>query len=338
MSLKKRVGRQTIKLVNPPKIISTFSIVGPKEGNGPLKEYFDEILNDDTCGKDSFEKAESEMMYKAIKSAMKRADLKSEDIDYLFAGDLLNQIISSSFAARKLSIPFFGLYGACSTMAESLSIASLIMDGGYANHVIASTSSHFSSAERQFRFPLEYGSQRATTAQWTVTGSGAMILGKEGNYPEVTYITTGVVKDYGIKDPNNMGAAMAPAAVDTIYCHFKDTGRSPKDYDVIATGDLGIVGKEVTIQLMKELGYDLSRNYVDCGEIIFNNKEQNTASGGSGCGCSAVVASGCFYKRLMKREIKSLLLVSTGALMSTTSSLQGESIPGIAHAVAIEFK
>ena len=338
MTVKKRVGRQTVKLTDPPKIIATYSIVGPKEGEGPLKDYFDEILNDDTCGEDSYEKAESQMMHKAIESAMKRANLKAEDIDYLFAGDLLNQITSSSFAARQLSIPYYGLYGACSTMAESLSIASLIMDGGYANNVIASTSSHFSSAERQFRFPLEYGSQRAATAQWTVTGSGAMVLGKEGNYPQVTYVTTGVVKDYGIKDPNNMGAAMAPAAVDTIYCHFKDTGRSPKDYDVIATGDLGLVGKEITIKLMKELGYDLSRNYVDCGEIIFNNQEQNTDSGGSGCGCSAVVSSGYFYKKLMDREIKSLLLISTGALMSTTSSLQGESIPGIAHAVAIEFK
>lgn len=338
MSIKKRVGRQTIRFGNPPKIISTYSIVGPKEGDGPLKDYFDEILNDDTFGEDSYEKAESEMMHTAIQSAMKNANLTPEDIDYLFAGDLLNQITSSSFAARQLSIPFFGLYGACSTMAESLSIAALIMDGGYANNVIASTSSHFSSAERQFRFPLEYGSQRATTAQWTVTGSGAMVLGKDGNYPSVTYVTTGVVKDYGIKDPNNMGAAMAPAAVDTIYNHFKDTGRSPKDYDVIATGDLGLVGKEITIKLMKELGYDLSRNYVDCGEIIFNNEEQNTASGGSGCGCSAVVSSGYFYKRLMNKEIKSMLLVSTGALMSTTSSLQGETIPGIAHAVAIEFK
>lgn len=338
MSRKKRVGRQTVKLMDPPKIIATYSVVGPKEGEGPLKEYFDEILNDDMFGKDSYEKAESEMMLTAVKSAIKRADLTIEDIDYLFAGDLLNQITSSSFAARQLSIPFYGLYGACSTMAESLSIAALIMDGGFANHVIASTSSHFSSAERQFRFPLEYGSQRVATAQWTVTGSGAMILGKEGNFPEVTYVTTGVVKDYGIKDSNNMGAAMAPAAVDTIYNHFKDTGRSPKDYDVIATGDLGLVGKEITIKLLQELGYDLSRNYVDCGEIIFDNEVQKTDSGGSGCGCSAVVTSGYFYKKLLKHEIKSMLLISTGALMSTTSSLQGETIPGIAHAVAIEFK
>lgn len=336
--LNKRVGRQTIKLSNPPKIISTFSIVGPKEGQGPLRDYFDEILNDDKYGKDSFEKAESEMMYTAIKGAMRKSNLTENKIDYLFAGDLLNQITSSSFAARKLDIPFLGLYGACSTMAESLSIASLFMDGQFANYVVASTSSHFSAAERQFRFPLEYGSQRCSTAQWTVTGSGAVVLGKEGNYPEVTYVTTGIVKDYGVKDANNMGAAMAPAAVDTMYNHFKDTGRNPEYYDVIATGDLGSVGKAITEQLLLEYGYDIRKNYQDCGDIIFNNQTQNTDAGGSGCGCSAVVTTGYFYKKMMKKEIKTMLLISTGALMSTTSSLQGETIPGIAHAVAIEYK
>ena len=337
MKLEKRIGEQTIKLKNPPKIISTFSIVGPKEGEGPLKDYFDKILDDDTCGKDSYEKAESEMIFTAISQAIKRAGLKEKDINYLFSGDLLNQIISSSFAARQLNIPFFGLYGACSTMSESLSLASLIMDGGYAEHVVAATSSHFSSAERQFRFPLEYGSQRSRTAQWTVTGSGAMVLGKEGDFPEVRYVTTGIVKDYGIKDPNNMGAAMAPAAAHTIYMHLKETGRKPEDYDIIATGDLGSVGKKIMDQLLLEYGYDLTKNHLDCGALIFNEEAQNTESGGSGCGCSAVVSSGYLYKKLMKRELKKVLLVSTGALMSTTSSLQGESIPGIAHAVSIEI-
>ena len=337
MNIKnKKVGKQTIKLENPPKIISTYSIVGPKEGDGPLKEYFHEILNDDTLGKDSFEKAESEMMYTAIKNAISNANLKEENIDYLFAGDLLNQITSSSFAARELNIPFIGLYGACSTMSESLSMASLFLDGGFGDYIVASTSSHFSSAERQFRFPLEYGCQRCPTCQWTVTGSGAMVLARNGDFPKVTYVTTGLVKDYGIKDPNNMGAAMA--AVDTIYNHFKDTGRTPKDYDVIATGDLGSVGKEITTKLLLDYGYDVKDNYVDCGDLIFDDERQKTDAGGSGCGCSAVVTCGYFYKKLMKREIKSLLLVSTGALMSTTSSLQGESIPGIAHAVAIEYK
>ena len=336
-SAAKKIGKQTIKLQNPPKIISTFSIVGPKEGDGPLKDYFDEIINDDTLGKDSFEKAESEMMYTAIKGAISRANLKEEDIDYLFAGDLLNQIVSSGYAARELNIPFFGLYGACSTMSESLSMASLFLDGGFARYAVASTSSHFSSAERQFRFPLEYGSQRNPTAQWTVTGSGAMVLSNYGDFPRVTYVTTGVVKDYGEKDTNNMGAAMAPAAVDTIYNHFKDTGRKPSDYDVIATGDLGKVGKEITEKLLLEYGYDIKDVFVDCGDMIFDDERQNTDSGGSGCGCSAVVTCGYFYKKLMRREIKKMLLVSTGALMSSTTSLQGESIPGIAHAVAIEI-
>ena len=334
----KKIGKQTIKLKNPPRIISTYSIVGPKEGDGPLKDYFHEVLNDDTMGKDSFEKAESEMMYTAIKKAISNVNLKEEDIDYLFAGDLLNQITSSSFAARELNIPFIGLYGACSTMSESLSMASLFLEGGFGEYIVASTSSHFSSAERQFRFPLEYGSQRCPTCQWTVTGSGAMVLAKKGDFPKVTNVTTGVVKDYGIKDPNNMGAAMAPAAVDTIYNHFKDTGRTPKDYDIIATGDLGKVGKEITTKLLLDYGYDVKDNYVDCGDLIFDDERQKTDSGGSGCGCSAVVTCGYFYRKLLKREIKSLLLVSTGALMSTTSSLQGESIPGIAHAVAIEYK
>ena len=336
-SAAKKIGKQTIKLQNPPKIISTFSIVGPKEGDGPLKDYFDEIINDDTLGKDSFEKAESEMMYTAIKGAISNANLKEEDIDYLFAGDLLNQIVSSGYAARELNIPFFGLYGACSTMSESLSMASLFLDGGFARYAVASTSSHFSSAERQFRFPLEYGSQRNPTAQWTVTGSGAMVLSNYGDFPRVTYVTTGVVKDYGEKDANNMGAAMAPAAVDTIYNHFKDTGRKPSDYDVIATGDLGKVGKEITEKLLLEYGYDIKDVFVDCGDMIFDDERQNTDSGGSGCGCSAVVTCGYFYKKLMRREIKKMLLVSTGALMSSTTSLQGESIPGIAHAVAIEI-
>ncbi|GAA0078741.1 stage V sporulation protein AD [Clostridium sp. CTA-5] len=334
----KKIGSQTVRLDSPPKIISAYSIVGPKEGDGPLKESFDQILNDDTCGKDSFEKAESEMMFTAIKQALSRASLQETDIDYLFAGDLLNQIISSSFAAREFNIPFFGLYGACSTMTESLSLASIIMDAGCAKYVVAATSSHFSSAERQFRFPLEYGCQRCATCQWTVTGSGALVLGHEGNFPEVTYVTTGKVKDYGQKDPNNMGAAMAPAAVDTLVSHFEDTGRKPSYYDIIATGDLGSVGKELADKLIQEYGYDIRSNHMDCGEAIFNNQLQKTAAGGSGCGCSAVVFTGHLYKKLMRKEIKNVLLVSTGALMSPTSSLQGESIPGIAHAVAIEMK
>ena len=333
----KRVGKRTVKLQNNPTIISAASVVGPKEGQGPLKEYFNLILQDDLYGEKSWELAESKMVQTAMHMAAQKAGKKLEDINYLIGGDLINQIVPSSFAARELGIPFFGIYGACSTMAEGMCLSAMLIDGGFADLILSGASSHYCTAERQFRFPLEYGCQRCPTCQWTVTGSGAMVLGRSGDYPKVTYVTTGLVKDYGIKDANNMGAAMAPAAVDTIYNHFKDTGRKPNDYDIIATGDLGKVGKEITTKLLLDYGYDISNNYIDCGDIIFDDERQKTDCGGSGCGCSAVVTCGYLYKKLMKREIKSILLVSTGALMSTTSSLQGESIPGIAHAVAIEF-
>ncbi|MBX4259949.1 stage V sporulation protein AD [Clostridium estertheticum] len=333
----RRIGLQTVEIESKPRIISTYNIVGPKEGQGPLKEYFDKIIEDDLNGTESFEKAETSLLYTAISESIKKAKLKEADINYLLAGDLLNQLSSSCFAARDLDIPFIGLYGACSTMAESLSIASMIMEGGLANHVVAATSSHFSSAERQFRLPLEMGSQRAPTAQWTVTGAGSMVLGKKGKFPYVTHITTGKVKDYGIIDVNNMGVAMAPAAVDTIKQHFMDTGRKPSDYDLIATGDLGIIGKEFTEKLLLEYKYDMRGHYIDCGEIIFDASRQGTNAGGSGCGCSAVVATGYLLKNMIKGKFKRILLVSTGALLSPTSTLQGETIPGIAHAVSIEF-
>lgn len=333
----KRLGGQTVELKSKPRIIATYSIVGPREGDGPLKDYFDKILEDDCNGCKSFEKAESSLMITAIEGVIDKSKVKEEDVDYLFGGDLLNQLTSTNFVAREFKIPFFGVYGACSTMAESLSLASMIMDGGFADYSIAATSSHFSSAERQFRFPLEYGCQRKEHSQWTVTGSGAMLLGRTGDFPYVTHITTGIVKDYGIKDADNMGAAMAPAAVDTIYKHFVDTNRKPEDYDIIATGDLGALGRRLTETLLKERGYDVSDVYIDCGEKIFDSERQRTYSGGSGCGCSAVVSCGFLYKKLIKKEVKRVLLVSTGALLSSTSSLQGESIPGIAHAVAIEY-
>jgi stage V sporulation protein AD len=335
--VNKRVGKQTVRTDSKPRIISTASIVGPKEGNGPLKDYFDIILEDDLNGKDTYEKAESSLMYMAISESIKRANLSEKDIDYLFAGDLLNQLTSSCFAAKDMDIPFIGMYGACSTMTESLSMAALIMDGGFADYVIAATSSHFSSAERQFRTPLEYGSQRAPTAQWTVTGSGAMVLGKDGNYPYVSHVTIGKVKDYGVNDVNNMGEAMAPAAVDTIAQHLKDTGRSASYYDLIVTGDLGKFGKKITMELLFEYGYDLSKNYIDCGDEIFDHEKQGTNAGGSGCGCSAVVDCGYIYKKMLNGNLKKVLLVSTGALLSSTSCLQGLSIPGIAHAVAVEI-
>lgn len=334
--MSKKVGKQTVRLDSKPKIISTFSVVGPKEGNGPLSEYFDIILEDDLNNEDTYEKAESSIMFMAISESIKKANLSESDIDYLFAGDLLNQLTSSTFAAKDTDIPFIGLYGACSTMTESLAMASMILDGGFASHVVAATSSHFSAAERQFRFPLEYGSQRTPTAQWTVTGAGAMVLGMEGNFPHVTYTTIGKVKDFGVNDVNNMGEAMAPAAVNTISQHLQDTGRNPEYYDLIVTGDLGTVGKRITKELIMEYGYNISNNYIDCGDEIFNHKKQVTNAGGSGCGCSAVVDCGYIYKNLLKGNLKRVLLVSTGALLSSTSCQQGLTIPGIAHAVAIE--
>lgn len=335
--MSKKIGKQTVVLQSKPRIISTFSIVGPKEGQGPLKDYFDIILEDDLNDENTYEKAESKLMYIAITESIKKANLKQTDIDYIFAGDLQNQLTSSTFAAKDMDIPFVGLYGACSTMTESLAVGSMIMDGDFADYVVASTSSHFSAAERQFRFPLEYGSQRTPTAQWTVTGSGAMVLGKEGNFPHVTEVTIGKVKDYGVNDVNNMGEAMAPAAANTIAQHLIDTKRSESYYDLIVTGDLGVVGKKITTELLKEYNFDISKNYIDCGDEIFDHAKQCTDSGGSGCGCSAVVDCGYIYKNMLKGNLKKVLLVSTGALLSSTSCQQGLTIPGIAHAVAIEI-
>lgn len=338
--MNKRIGKQTIILENKPTIISTYNIVGPKEGEGPLREYFDEILEDDLNGEESFEKAESSLSYTAIQKCLANVNIKEEDVDFLLAGDLLNQLTASSFAIRDIDIPFIGLYGACSTMALSLSVAAIFVDGGFARKAIASTSSHFSSAERQFRTPLEYGSQRMETAQRTVTGAGAMLISNESygkSYPYVTYVTIGKVKDYGEKDPNNMGAAMAPAAVDTIKQHLQDTGRTPSDYDLILTGDLGSHGKTITEKLLLEYDIDIKSVYKDCGIEIYDLEEQDVRCGGSGCGCSAVFATGYVYKNMLKGNLNKVLLVSTGALMSPTSSQQGESIPGIAHAVSIEI-
>lgn len=334
----KKIGAQTVKLENPPSIIGYYSIVGPKEGDGPLKKYFDLILEDDTMGQDSFEKAETKIQEECIKAAIDAAGLASKDIDYLISGDLLNQIVASGYTARQLAIPYFGLYGACSTMSESLSLGAMLVDGGFADNVVCATSSHFSSAERQFRFPLEYGNQRKMSAQWTVTGSGATILSSKGNGPYIKRITTGKILDPGIKDATNMGGAMAPAAIDTLINHFQDTGLDPSYYDLIISGDLGYVGKDIVIDMMKKQGYDLSKNYTDCGVEIFDKEEQDTHAGGSGCGCSASVFNGYILKEMATGKLTKVLLMSTGALHSTLITQQGESIPGIAHAVAIEIK
>lgn len=332
----KKLGSQTIRLLNPPTIVSTATIVGPKEGEGPLARYFDDILKDDLFGEDSWEKAESKLIRESVKAALSKAKLNESDMEYMFGGDLLNQLMSTSFAARDLQIPFFGLYGACSNMTESLSLAAMIIDGGYADNVVVTTASHFSAAERQFRFPLESGNQRPLTAQWTVTGSGSAIISAIGEGPYITYITIGKVVDFGIKDAANMGAAMAPAAIDTIKAHLNDTGFKPDDYDLIITGDLGHIGYEIASELIQKEGYDISGVFKDCGIEIFDAEKQDTHSGGSGCGCSAVVFCGYLYEQLKLKNMNKIMLVTTGALLSPTSALQGESIPSIAHAITIE--
>jgi len=299
MALKK-IGKQTVRFDKPPSIIATASIVGPKEGEGPLAKYFDTILSDDIYGEKSYEKAECKIAKEAAYKAINKAGIQNEIVDFMLSGDLLNQIITSSFAARDLGIPFLGLYGACSTMSESMSLGAMLVDGGYADNVLCITSSHFSSAERQYRFPLELGSQRSPTAQWTVTGSGAAILSSSGDGPYITHVTVGKVVDLGIKDANNMGAAMAPAAADTIAQHFKDTGFEPKDYDLIATGDLGTLGMELADDLLMKQGYNTKEIYTDCGVLIYDIERQDAHAGGSGCGCSAVVFCGHFYDRLKK--------------------------------------
>ena len=316
--------------------METSSIVGPKEGQGPLAKYFDQCLEDEFWGEKTWEKAESKIIRENVNTLIFKSGIPADKIDYCFAGDLLNQCISTNFGLRDLNIPFFGIFGACSTFVEGLCIGSVFIEGGGATNVLCATSSHFCSAEKQFRFPLELGNQRTPTAQWTVTGSGAALLTKNGTGPYITHITPGRIVDMGIKDANNMGAAMAPAALDTLIAHFQDTGRKPRYYDLIITGDLGYIGKDILTDLAKTKGYNIKSNYNDCGVLIFNKDEQDTHSGGSGCACIATTFSGYLFKELKNRKINKILLMATGALMNATSSQQGESIPGIAHAIAIE--
>ncbi len=332
-----KLGKQTIKFDTPPTITSTACIVGPKESDGPLASYFDKCLDDEFWGEETWEKAESKIIKETVSLAVAKSSIPSQSIDYCFAGDLLNQCISSSFGLRELNIPFFGVFGACSTFVESMSLGSVFIDGGAAENALCATSSHFCSAEKQFRFPLELGNQRPPTSQWTVTGSGAAVLSKSGNGPYITHITPGKIVDLGIKDANNMGAAMAPAAVDTLLTHFQDTGRAPSYYDLILTGDLGHIGKEITIDMMKTHGYNIKSNYNDCGVLIFDKEAQDTHSGGSGCACCGTVFSGYVFKQLQQKKVQKVLLVATGALTNSTSAQQGETIPGIAHAVSIEL-
>lgn len=331
----KRLGKQTVKLQNPPSILSTASIVGPKEGQGPLRLYFDEIIEEEMWGEKSWEKAESKLMRETFSKIVNKSRKSLSEVNYVIAGDLLNQCISANFGLRESGVPFFGVFGACSTMAESMSLGAMLIDGGFADNAVCMTSSHFCSAEKQFRFPLELGSQRPPTAQWTVTGSGGVMLSGQGTGPYITHVTTGKIVDMGIKDANNMGAAMAPAAADTILSHFNDTGFSPQEYDLIVTGDLGRLGKSICDELLRNQDIDISDRYNDCGVMIFDSRQQDVHMGGSGCGCSATVLAGFIYTEMKKGMLNNVLFVATGALLSPTSTQQGESIPSIAHAVSI---
>lgn len=346
--------KQTLVFKNKPYIIGAYSFGGEKEGKGPLREWFDDCLRDDSYDENTWEKSESKMLKTAMLEAAKRSGKNHDEIGAILSGDLLNQLMSSSFMARDMHIPFLGMYGACSTMTESLILGSVLVDGKYSDNVITGASSHYCTAERQFRMPLEHGNQRPPSAQWTATAAGAMVLssvkqeesmeadcnGEMVKHKQVRVEcgTIGKVIDAGVKDANQMGSAMAPAAVDTLLNHLEDTGRKLEYYDLVLTGDLGFVGKDIMKDLLKDAGIDviaLDEIYDDCGAMIFEPR-QDVHSGGSGCGCSASIISGYVYKKMRRGDIKRALVMSTGALLSTISPFQGESIPGIAHAVSLE--
>ncbi|MCH5210564.1 MAG: stage V sporulation protein AD [Oscillospiraceae bacterium] len=331
-----RIGRQTVKIENPPIILNAASIAGVKEGQGPLKDSFDKILTDDTLGEKSWEKSESTLQRQTALLALEKAQLKQSDIDYILAGDLLNQCVGAHYSVRDLDIPFLGLYGACSTMTESMSIGSMLIGGGGAQYVMCLTSSHFCSSERQFRNPLEYGGQRTPSAQWTVTGAGCAVLAASGAGPRITHVTTGKVIDKGVTDISNMGAAMAPAAIDTLLAHFNETGIKPEEYDMILTGDLGVIGSDILTELMLKEGFDIRKNHRDCGKLIFDIEAQDVHAGGSGCGCCGSVFCGYIFNELKKHNLSKILVMATGALMNPMTVEQGESIPAIAHAITIE--
>ncbi len=332
---EKRTGQRTIALSAPPSVLSFANIGGKFEAQGPLSGYFDELSQDSFFGEKTWEKAESTMQKKVVQRALDQARLKPKDIHYILAGDLLNQCIGSSFGLRELGIPFYGLYGACSTMGESLSLAAMLIDGGFAERTAAVTSSHFCTAERQYRMPVPYGSQRPPTAQWTATASGCTILGREGPGPYITHVTCGKIVDKGISDPNNMGAAMAPAAYDTLSAFFRDTGTGPEDYDLIITGDLGDLGHGIVRDFFSRDGIELGDNFQDCGLLLYDRDGQDMHAGASGCGCSASVLNGYLLTEMRRGKWKKIVFAPTGALLSPTSSFQGESIPGICHAVCI---
>lgn len=336
---QKRIGRQTILLPKQPAVCAGAAFVGRKEGEGPLGTCFDHVSQDELYGQDSFEKAEKQMALDAIRAAIRKAGMQDSNIQLMLGGDLLNQIITASFAARELAVPFAGLYGACSTMSESLALGGLLLDGEHMDQLVCVASSHFCTAERQYRFPLEYGNQRPPTAQWTVTGSGATVLSLSPRKPpmaRLTHACLGRVVDLGVTDASNMGAAMAPAAADTLMALFRDTHTTAQDYDLIVTGDLGQVGHDLLLQLMQEENMPLDEDRCrDCGMMIYDAK-QDVHAGGSGCGCSASVLNGFLLPEMQQGAIGRMIFMATGALMSLTSSQQGESIPGVAHAVVLE--
>lgn len=327
-----------MKFEEPPIICAAASVVGQKEGDGPFGDVFDQIESDPKVGGDTWEDAEGRLQERAAELAIQKAGCGKEAIRYIVAGDLLGQLMASSFGLAEFDKPLFGVYGACSTMGESIGIGSMLVEGGFADYVLAMTSSHFASAEKQFRFPLGYANQRPKASTWTVTGSGAVVICKgdqKQGMAKITGITTGKIVDYGVKDTMNMGACMAPAAASVVAAHFKDFGTDPSEYDQIITGDLGMVGKDILIDILRSEGYDIADRYIDCGIEIYGRDAQAQA-GGSGCGCSAVMLAGYVLKQLEIGEWKRVLFVPTGALLSVVSFNEGNSIPGIAHAVRLE--
>ncbi len=332
----KRTGRQTVFLPSQPSVLAAACAGGKKEGEGPLRNSFDLLSSDSRFEAASWEKSESAMLSQCYLAACEKASVSPGDVQYVLAGDLLNQCVGSAYAMRGCGAPYLGLYAACSTMAEGLGLAAMLIDGGFCDTAAAATSSHFCASERQYRFPLPYGNQRTPTAQRTVTGAGAMILSMDGPGPYITGVTTGIITDVGIKDMANMGAAMAPAAYDTLTAHFRDTGRTPEYYDAIVTGDLGVLGSELLRELFSRDGIDLGLRHMDCGRLIYYIEGQDVHSGGSGAGCSAAVLCGHFLSGMREGLWNRILFAATGALMSPTTNQQGESIPAICHAVSIE--
>lgn len=333
--MAKRIGKYTVEMTGGPVIKAFASSVGKKEAEGPLGKEFDQVFEDTTLKEPSWEKAESRLQTETVKILLKKCGMDASEINYIFAGDLLNQCMSSSFGLRSLNIPFLGQFGACSTMAQSLFLAATSIEAGIADYSVAVTSSHFCSSERQFRFPLQYGGQRTPTAQWTVTGSGAILVAKNEEGPKIKYCTVGRITDLGIKDANNMGAAMAPSAAKTLLSFFSDTKTKPDDYDLILTGDLGEVGSALLKQLLENEGIRLKTNYNDCGLMIYYKEKQDVHAGGSGCGCSASILCSLILNKVKNKELKNILFIATGALMSPTSAQQGETIPGVAHLINI---